>query len=243
MWMRTAGQHTVFAVRHPPPITLPDMKSHNITMLGTGLIGMFYTMALHGQRSRDRVKMVYSRREERASQFAEEWDIPKWSTDLAEAIQDPDTDTVVIGLPNNLHEECVQLAADAGKAILCTKPLGRTAEEALGNLAYTRYVLEAGFSGDFLDLMAALAPCVLGYGEIGGYGELEGFGTIEAGNFGGLGSTGEGMQNTGPNYGGFGNGGLGALPEVEGGYGYGSGRRRDDEAQKNAGQGGLRGRD
>lgn len=39
--------------------------------------------------------------------------------------------------------------------------------EATGNLAYTRYVLEAGYSGDFLDLMAALAPCVLGYGEIG----------------------------------------------------------------------------
>ena len=35
------------------------------------------------------------------------------------------------------------------------------------NLAYTRYVLEAGYSGDFLDLMAALAPCVFGYGEIG----------------------------------------------------------------------------
>ena len=39
--------------------------------------------------------------------------------------------------------------------------------ETQGNLAYTRYVLEAGYSGDFLDLMAALAPCVLGYGEIG----------------------------------------------------------------------------
>lgn len=39
--------------------------------------------------------------------------------------------------------------------------------EAPANLAYTRYVLEAGYSGDFLDLMAALAPCVLGYGEIG----------------------------------------------------------------------------
>ncbi len=39
--------------------------------------------------------------------------------------------------------------------------------EATANLAYTRYVLEAGYSGDFLDLMAALAPCVLGYGEIG----------------------------------------------------------------------------
>ena len=41
------------------------------------------------------------------------------------------------------------------------------AEEVPENMAYTRYVLEAGFSGDFLDLMAALAPCVLGYGEIG----------------------------------------------------------------------------
>ena len=43
----------------------------------------------------------------------------------------------------------------------------RRTPEAAENLAYTRYVLEAGFSGDFLDLMAALAPCVLGYGEIG----------------------------------------------------------------------------
>lgn len=40
-------------------------------------------------------------------------------------------------------------------------------EEAPENLAYTRYVLESGYSGDFLDLLAALAPCVLGYGEIG----------------------------------------------------------------------------
>ena len=42
-----------------------------------------------------------------------------------------------------------------------------SATEETANLAYTRYVLDAGYSGDFLDLMAALAPCVLGYGEIG----------------------------------------------------------------------------
>ena len=41
------------------------------------------------------------------------------------------------------------------------------AEEHPANLAYTRYVLDAGHSGDFLDLLAALAPCVMGYGEIG----------------------------------------------------------------------------
>ena len=35
------------------------------------------------------------------------------------------------------------------------------------NLAYTRYVLDAGLSGDLADLLAALAPCIFGYGEIG----------------------------------------------------------------------------
>lgn len=41
------------------------------------------------------------------------------------------------------------------------------ATEAVENLAYTRYVMDSGLQGDFLDLMAALAPCVMGYGEIG----------------------------------------------------------------------------
>ena len=39
------------------------MDGHAITMLGTGLIGDFYTMTLHGQRRRDRVRVVYSRSE------------------------------------------------------------------------------------------------------------------------------------------------------------------------------------
>jgi thiaminase/transcriptional activator TenA len=39
--------------------------------------------------------------------------------------------------------------------------------EASATMAYTRYVLEAGLRGDLLDLYVALAPCILGYGEIG----------------------------------------------------------------------------
>lgn len=39
--------------------------------------------------------------------------------------------------------------------------------EALETVAYTRFVLDAGMSGDVLDLYAALAPCVLGYAAIG----------------------------------------------------------------------------
>ena len=42
-------------------------------------------------------------------------------------------------------------------------------QERQENLAYTRYVLDAGHSGDLLDLLAALAPCVMGYGEIGSH--------------------------------------------------------------------------
>ena len=39
--------------------------------------------------------------------------------------------------------------------------------EAQATVAYTRFVLDAGMQGDLLDLMTALAPCVVGYGEIG----------------------------------------------------------------------------
>jgi hydroxymethylpyrimidine/phosphomethylpyrimidine kinase len=39
--------------------------------------------------------------------------------------------------------------------------------ESVFNSAYTRYVLDKGTSGDMLDLKAAMAPCLIGYGEIG----------------------------------------------------------------------------
>ncbi len=41
------------------------------------------------------------------------------------------------------------------------------APEATATTAYTRYVLEKGASGDVLDLYVALAPCIVGYAEIG----------------------------------------------------------------------------
>ena len=55
------------------------------------------------------------------------------------------------GASNNVHREAVELAAKAGKAILCTKPLGRTATEALKML---RAVEKAGvFAGYLEDLV------------------------------------------------------------------------------------------
>ncbi|MDH4198109.1 MAG: Gfo/Idh/MocA family oxidoreductase [Candidatus Aminicenantes bacterium] len=101
-----------------------------ITMLGTGLIGLFYTRTLHGLRGRDRVVNVYSRSGARARAFAAEHGIPRATDDLEKAVRDPESEVVVVGLPNNVHKEAVLRAVEAGKAILCTKPLGRTAAEA-----------------------------------------------------------------------------------------------------------------
>ena len=102
-----------------------------IAMVGTGLIANFYAEALHGKRSRDRIHIAYSRTEKRAGEFAEKWGVPKTTTSLEEAVNDDEVETVIIAIPNYLHEEAVLAAAEAGKAVLCTKPLGRNAEEAL----------------------------------------------------------------------------------------------------------------
>ena len=101
-----------------------------IAVLGTGLIGMFYTKALNGQRNRDRVVIIQSRSEERAKQSAQDWGVPNYTTDVVEAINHPDVSAVVIGLPNFMHLEAISKAAAAGKAVLCTKPLARNGAEA-----------------------------------------------------------------------------------------------------------------
>lgn len=106
------------------------MQAHSISMLGTGLIAGFYAATLHGQRGRDRVRVVYSRTQERGTTFGRQWGIPNVTTDLRAAIEHPDTDVVVVALPNHLHEEAVLAVAESGKALLVTKPLGRNAVEA-----------------------------------------------------------------------------------------------------------------
>jgi predicted dehydrogenase len=121
---------------------------HRVAMLGTGLIGDFYTMTLHGQRGRDRVQVVYSRSEERGAAFRERWRVPEATTSIQAAVTHPEVDTVVVGLPNHMHEEAVAAAADAGKAVLVTKPLARSATEARRILDT---VERAGVFGGYLE--------------------------------------------------------------------------------------------
>ncbi len=106
------------------------MTDRKIAMLGTGFISDFYTNTLHNLRSNDRVVMAYSRSLERAKKFAERWGIPHYTDSMEKSVSHNDVNTVIVGLPNNLHLDAVKAAASTGKAVLCTKPLGRTATEA-----------------------------------------------------------------------------------------------------------------
>lgn len=48
-----------------------------------------------------------------------------------------------------------------------TEAMLQDTPESPANMAYTRFVQATGYAGDMLDLLAALAPCVFGYGQIG----------------------------------------------------------------------------
>lgn len=101
-----------------------------IAMLGSGFIGRFYADSIQGYRSRDKIVSIYSRREESAKKFADDYNVGFHTTNLEEAIARPEVDVVCISLPNHMHEEAVMLCCKHKKAVITTKPLGRNGEEA-----------------------------------------------------------------------------------------------------------------
>ena len=124
-----------------------------IAMLGSGFIGRFYADAILGQRSKDIITSIYSRKEESAKKFAEDYHCQHFTSSMEESIAHPDTDVVCIALPNHLHEEAVMLCCKHKKAVISTKPLGRNAAEALRML---EAVEAAGvFNGYLEDLVYA----------------------------------------------------------------------------------------
>lgn len=82
------------------------------------------------------------------------------SDDLADMRQGAATLRALLETEMSLHvATCARWGlSEAGMAVVA---------EAEANLAYTRFVLDAGMAGDLLDLLVALVPCVVGYAEIG----------------------------------------------------------------------------
>ena len=114
-------------------------KELRIGLIGTGLMGRIHTNGYYQVSHffpeleyRPVLKAVCSRNEANARKFAEQWGYESVETDWKAIIARDDIDAVDICTPNDTHAEIAIAAAEAGKMILCEKPLARTLAEAQG---------------------------------------------------------------------------------------------------------------
>jgi predicted dehydrogenase len=76
-----------------------------------------------------RLVSIAGRNEEAVRNAAERYGYERWTTDWHDIVADPAIGLFDNGGPNSLHAEPTIAAAEAGKHVICEKPLGRTADE------------------------------------------------------------------------------------------------------------------
>ncbi|WP_372724863.1 Gfo/Idh/MocA family protein [Novipirellula sp.] len=105
------------------------MKPLNIGMVGYGFMGRThsngYAQANHffPCEYKPVLKAVCARNKEKAQAFADNWGYESVETDWREMLKRDDIDAIDVCTPNNLHKEISIAAAEAGKMVLCEKPL------------------------------------------------------------------------------------------------------------------------
>ena len=122
------------------------MAEVRIGMLGSGFIGEFHADGLRYIPD-TRVVANWGAGPERRAAFARRFGSRPLET-LDAVCADPQVDLVVVSLPNHLHLEAVRAAVASGKAVACTKPLGRNGIEAA---EMVRLVTEAGVFNAYLE--------------------------------------------------------------------------------------------
>jgi predicted dehydrogenase len=122
------------------------------------------------------VAAVAARDRGRAEAFAAKHRIPRVFDSYDALIDDPEIDAVYNPLPNSLHCEWTLRALDAGKHVLCEKPLASNAEEALRMQEAserTGLVLAEAFHWRYHPL-AARMKAILDSGQLGPLRNVEG---------------------------------------------------------------------
>ncbi|MCO8120788.1 Gfo/Idh/MocA family oxidoreductase [Stieleria sp. TO1_6] len=105
------------------------MKPLNIGMVGYGFMGRThsngYSQANHffDLEYKPVLKAVCARNKDKAQAFADQWGYESIETDWRELLKRDDIDAIDICTPNNLHKEISIAAAEAGKMVLCEKPI------------------------------------------------------------------------------------------------------------------------
>jgi xylose dehydrogenase (NAD/NADP) len=107
-----------------------EQKKINWGIIGTANIAKKSVIPGIQQSETGVVAAIASRGIEKAEKAAQELGIERAYGSYEELLQDQDIDAVYIPLPNHLHKEWTLKAAEAGKHVLCEKPLALNAEEA-----------------------------------------------------------------------------------------------------------------
>lgn len=90
-------------------------------IMGPGNIARKFADACHETKGVELIA-VASTNAERASQFAQTYDIPKAYGNYEDFLTDPEIDAIYIAVINSKHLELIERCARAGKAVLCEKP-------------------------------------------------------------------------------------------------------------------------
>lgn len=107
-------------------------------------------LVIPGLKASDKAELiaVASREQSGAEKYAREWDIERAYGSYDALLEDPDIDAVYISLPNTMHCEWSIKAVEAGKHVLCEKPLSRhpaEVEQAFDAAEQAGYLLTEAF--------------------------------------------------------------------------------------------------
>ena len=112
-------------------------KKLNIGLIGTGFMGRAHSNA-HTKVKRffdleyePVTKALCDCKEENLKPFAENWGWETTETDWRALVERSDIDVIDIAAPNNMHHDIAVAAAEAGKMVLCEKPIAMNAAEAV----------------------------------------------------------------------------------------------------------------
>jgi predicted dehydrogenase len=118
-----------------------DFAGGEIPSIGVGMLGYAFMGKAHSNAFKKvaymtwppplvpRLVSIAGRNEEAVRNAAERYGYEHWTTDWHDLVADPAIGLFDNGGPNSLHAEPTIAAAEAGKHVICEKPLGRTADE------------------------------------------------------------------------------------------------------------------
>jgi myo-inositol 2-dehydrogenase / D-chiro-inositol 1-dehydrogenase len=124
-----------------------------VGVIGAGLMGTTHVRVLSTSVAAAEVAAVSDAIAESAQRVADEVGVERVFTDALELIGDPAIDAVIVASPGETHEQFVLACLEAGKPVLCEKPLATTAEAARRVLeaeaALGRRLVQVGFMRRF----------------------------------------------------------------------------------------------